>query len=222
MQWSSDGQSQKLLTGTPSTEYNACQTSDSLETGSTKSEPLWSAGTAEQARQCLFLVQFMQQMAFAGIIVDSYQVGRLLDVSPAFSGLLVGLFMTGGAVGTSAMTLALHVRPEAWKELRGILLTCQSMDLTGALLYTTLIHWAVHGGSGAPGAPGMGIWSIALVRFLWGLGSGVTGQLAGVAITKITPPGELPEQMQCLQFWQTLGLGHGVHVFGSWMVMVYR
>ena len=216
MQWSSDGQGQKLLTGTPSTEYKACQTSDSLETGSTKSEPVWSEGTAERARHCLFLVQFMQQMAFAGIIVDSYQVGRLLGVSPAFSGLLVGLFMTGGAVGTSAMTLVLHVMPEAWKELRGILLTCQSLDLTGALLYTMLIHWAVHG------APGMvGISSIALVRFLWGLGSGVTGQLAGVAITRITPPGELPEQMQCLQFWQTLGLGHGVHVFdGSWMIMV--
>jgi hypothetical protein len=109
------------------------------------------------------------------------------------------------------MTLVLHVMPEAWKELRGILLTCQSMDLTGALLYTMLIHWAVHG---APGAPGMaGISAIALVRFLWGLGSGVTGQLAGVAITKMTPPGELPERMQCLQFWQTLGLGHEVHVF---------
>lgn len=60
----------------------------------------------------------------------------------------------------------------------------------------------------------MGIWSIALVRFLWGLGSGVTGQLAGVAITKITPPGELPEQMQCLQFWQTLGLGMGPLIVG--------
>lgn len=203
---------QKLLTGTPSTEYKACQFSDSLETGSTKSEPVWSEGTAERARHCLFLVQFMQQMAFAGIIVDSYQVGRLLGVSPAFSGLLVGLFMTGGAVGTSAMTLVLHVMPEAWKELRGILLTCQSMDLTGALLYTMLIHWAVHG---APGAPGMaGISAIALVRFLWGLGSGVTGQLAGVAITKMTPPGELPERMQCLQFWQTLGLGMGPLIVG--------
>ena len=204
MRWSAtDGQAQKLL-GTPSTEYRACRSSsDTCETASSKGDlSVWTEGAAERVRYCLFLVQFMQQMAFTGIIVDSYQVSKLLGASPAFSGLLVGLFMTGGAVGTSAMTLVLHLLPDAWKEFRAIVLTCQTMDTIGALLYTTFIHLAVHGISSGS------VYSIACVRFLWGLGSGFTGQLAGVTITKVTPPNELPEQMQTLQFWQTLGLGH--------------
>lgn len=198
--------SRSLLTGTPSTEYKACETTSSktLETASTKSDPMWTEATAEQTRYCLFLAQFMQQMNFTGIIVDSYQIGRLLDVSPAFSGLLVGLFMAGGAVGTSMMMLALQAMPNAWKNLRTIVLTCLTMDTMGALIYTMLIHLVVHGETGSAGIYPL---ALALVRFLWGIGCGVTGQLTGVAIAKTTPPWELPDQMQTLQFWQTLGLG---------------
>lgn len=186
------------MPSTPS--YDACQATDSKPE---RLEGDWSADDAQNARNILFFVQFLQQLAFAGTIVDSYQVAKFFGASPAFSGLLVGLFMTGGAVGTSCMMLVLQVRPTVWKNFRAIVLTCQTMDTVGVLLYTLLLYLGVNATGSA------WIYALAVVRFAWGLGSGVTGQLAGVAITKMTAPHELPEQMQNLQFWQTLGLGLG-------------
>ena len=158
----------------------------------------------EGVHYTLFIVQFMQQLAFAGTIVDSYQIGNFFDVSPAFSGLLVGLFMAGGGVGTSCMMLVLQTRPSAWKSFRAIVLGCQVMDTCAVLMYTLLLVLAVN-----VQLPSAWIYFLAVTRFAWGLGPGVTGQLAGVTITKVTPPHEIVEKMQSLQFWQTLGLGLG-------------
>ncbi|CAE7629431.1 ggs [Symbiodinium sp. CCMP2456] len=195
----SDGHSQELLNRTPSVRsYDSCQTPCKE-----------SAKNSKAAHHTLFLVQFLQQLSFAGTIVDSYQIGKFFEVSPAFSGLLVGLFMTGGAVGTSFMTLILQARPSAWKSFRSIVLGCQLMDTSGVFLYTLLMILAVNEQTGPSW-----IYCLAMVRFAWGLGSGVTGQLAAVTITKVTPPHQIPEEMQSLQFWQTLGLGMGPFIAG--------
>ncbi|CAE6945117.1 ggs [Symbiodinium sp. CCMP2592] len=200
----SDGHSQELLNRTPSVRsYDSCQTP-------CKTDCKESTKNSKSAHHTLFLVQFLQQLSFAGTIVDSYQIGKFFEVSPAFSGLLVGLFMTGGAVGTSFMTLILQARPTAWKSFRSIVLGCQLMDTAGVFLYTLLMILAADGQQTGHGW----IYCLAMVRFAWGLGSGVTGQLAAVTITKVTPPHEIPEEMQSLQFWQSLGLGMGPFLAG--------
>ena len=200
----SDGHSQELLNRTPSARsYDSCQTPCKTDCKD------WSAKNPKGAHHTLFLVQFLQQLSFAGTIVDSYQIGKFFETSPAFSGLLVGLFITGGAVGASCMTLILQARPNAWKSFRSIVLGCQLMDTCGVLLYTLLMVLAVKEQTGPSW-----IYCLAMVRFAWGFGSGVTGQLAGVTITKATPPHEIPEEMQSLQFWQTLGLGMGPFIAG--------
>ena len=199
----SDGHSQELLNRTPSVRsYDSCQTL-------CKTDCKESTKNSKAAHHTLFLVQFLQQLSFAGTIVDSYQIGKFFEVSPAFSGLLVGLFMTGGALGTSFMTLILQARPSVWKHFRSIVLGCQLMDTSGVFLYTLLMILAVSQQTGPSW-----IYCLAMVRFAWGFGSGVMGQLAAVTITKLNPPSEIPEEMQTLQFWQTLGLGMGPFIAG--------
>ncbi|CAJ1356443.1 unnamed protein product [Effrenium voratum] len=120
----------------------------------------------------------------------------------ADSGLLVGIFMTGGMVGNALMTAALHLWPDTWQKLRSWLRWCLFCDVCSAVCYVLVLQHVAFLGSWA-------LFCLLLCRFCGGLGMGSTGQLAAVVIAQVTKAEELPNQMQRLQFWQSLGLGMG-------------
>jgi len=165
----------------------------------------------EGARSALLQMQFVQAISFTVVIVDSYKVSREIGASMAASGLLVGIFMAGAMVGNALMTAALCLWPETWRKLQSWLQLCLCSDVLSVLSYVLLLR----------DLPGLGVWALRcllLCRFCWGLGMGVAGQLASVVISQVTLPSDLPDQMQRLQFWQSLGLGVGppVAAFGLW------
>jgi len=207
------GAAEKLTLNVPGAgQYQACQSTE----GASQEKPQHAHADSERAKSCIFLAQFVEAIAFTGIIVDSYQVCKALGASTAFSGLLVGLWSAGCTVGVLSMMMVLEAWPSAWRHLRRILLFCQSLDLVGASAYAAVLVYALglqgdDGGGERTGA----IYLLAGVRVVWGVGSGVVGHCGGVVITMITSDEDLPNQQQARMFWQSLGLGFGPMLAGT-------
>lgn len=159
---------------------------------------------------CFFAL--VDSIIFSMVIPDSYDLTVALlplklEGSALFSGVIVGAFKVGTAVGAIPTYFLLRRFPDFWRHYyRQSLVACAAMSLVGTALYATVAFAANLPGEDTTGAKRHLVEVLVFGRLVGGLGAGVRLMLVRTVLTRLSLSEERPALLCRLVFSLTLGV----------------
>lgn len=165
---------------------------------------------------CYFAL--VDSIIFAMVIPDSYDLTVALlppnlEGSALFSGVVVGAFKAGTAVGAVPTYFLLRRFPDFWRHYyRQVLVACAAMSLVGTALYAAVAFAANLPGEDTTGAKRHLVEVLIFGRVVGGLGAGVRLMLVRTVLSRLSLSEDRPALLCRLVFSLTLGVVVGPFV----------
>lgn len=164
---------------------------------------------AEVARTvgCYFMA--VDNIVFTVVIPSSFDLLRDLGGTAVASGMMVGVFKLGHAIGATLYFVLAKRHAEIWRNRsRSIMMTCAMVNTAAMALYV-LVGAVAGRGSVHVDARRRMIYVLMLSRVLSGCAAGVRSMLQRAHVARLTPLGEKPLQQGRLIFSSVVGTGFG-------------
>jgi len=162
---------------------------------------------AEQATFCTYIVQVTNFISFTLVITTSYLMAVMVGADIAFSGAIIGFYMTGSGLGFFISWALLMQCPNLWRSHpRLVLPLTLLLGLSGSIGYAA-ISFMVPLGVKVP----LVVFRVTLLmtRALTGIGQGVAAMYVRVMNVRLTPAEHRMAQGVNFQFSISLGMGLG-------------
>lgn len=160
----------------------------------------------------------VDSIIFSMVIPDSYDLTLALlpvklEGSALFSGVVVGAFKAGTALGAIPTFFLLRRCPDIWRHsYRQILVVCAAMSLVGTAVYAAVAFVANVPGENSIGAKRHLVEVLIFGRVIGGVGAGIRLMLVRTILSRLSQSEDRPALLCRLIFSITLGVVVGPFV----------